>query len=71
MSVAPESTMPVACREVVVCFLLVKVGLKLANKLFVEFSFMFKLLLILHTAPHRHKALRHPGGRFSLFLASS
>ena len=63
--------MPVACREAVVCFLVVMVGLKLANKLFVEFSLKFKLLLLLNTVPHRHKALRHPGGPLSLFLASS
>ena len=32
---------------------------------------MFKLLLLLlPTVPHRHKALRHPGGRFSLFVTS-
>ena len=59
--------MPVACMEFEVGFLVVMVGLYLANNLSLEFSLDFKLLLL--TAPHRQKALRHPGGRLSLFLA--
>ena len=68
MSVAPESIIPVACKEDVY-WLVVKAGLKLAvlfNGSLLEF---LKLLVL--TVPHRHKALLQPGVRLSLFLANS
>ena len=69
MYVEPESTMPVACMEVEFILLFVMVGLYPAVLINVYLD-SIKLLFLL-TAPHRHKALRHPGGRLSLFFASS
>ena len=69
MSVALESTMLVACMEVEFFLLFVMVGLYLAVLIHVSLD-SIKLLFLL-TVPHHHKALRHPGGRLSLFFASS
>ena len=68
MSVSPESTMPVACKENVF-FLVVMAGLKLAVLVNVYLDFLKKLLVL--TVPHRHNALRQPGGGFSLLLTNS
>ena len=60
--------MPVAC-TVDLYWLDVKVGLKLA--VCVKGSLLDVLNLLLISFPHRHKALFRPGGRLSLFFASS
>ena len=61
MSVAPESIIPVACKEDVYG-LVVMAGLKLAVLFHWSLDFL-KLKLCVHTVPHRHKALLQPGGR--------
>ena len=68
MSVAPESTMTVACKEDI-CLLVVMARLKL--ELLVNGSLDFLKTLLVLTVPHRHKALRQPWGRLSLFLTNS
>ena len=68
MSVAPESIMPVACKEDVY-WLVVKAGLKLA--VLVNGSLLDFLKLLVLSVPHRHKALLEPGERLFLFLAHS
>ena len=69
MSVAPEYSIPVACKEDLYG-LVVMAGLKLA--VLVNWSLDFlKLKLCVLAVPHRHKALLQPGGRLSLFLANS
>ena len=67
MSVAPESIIPVACKEDVYG-IFVMAGIKLA--VLVNGSLDFLKLFVL-TVPHHHKALLQPGGRLSLFLANS
>ena len=69
MSVAPESSMPVACKEDVYG-LVVMSGLKLAVLFNGSLDFL-KLKLYVLTVPHHHKALLQPGRRLSLFLANS
>ena len=69
MSVAPESIMPVACKEDLYG-LVVVVGLKLAVLVNGSLDFL-RLKLCVLTVPHRHKALLQPGGPLSLFLANS
>ena len=68
MSVAPESTMLVACKEDV-CLLVVMAGLKVAVLVNGSLDFLKKILLL--TVPHRHKALRQFGARLYLFLTNS
>ena len=68
MSVAPESTMLVACKEDV-CLLGLIAGLKVALLVNGFLDSLKKLLLL--TVPHRHKALRQFGARLYLFLTNS
>ena len=68
MSVDPESTMPVTCKEDV-CFLVVMAGIKLAVLVNGYLDFLKKIPVL--TVSHRHKALHQPGGRLSLFLTNS
>ena len=68
MFMAPESFMPVVCKEDVY-WLVVKAGLNLAvlvNELLLEFLKLLVLYL-----PHCHKALLQPGGGLYLLLANS
>ena len=67
MSVALESTMPVACKEDV-CLLVVMAVLKLS--VLVNGSLDFLKTLFLLAVPHHHKALLQPGGRLSFFLTN-
>ena len=68
ISLAPESIVPVACKEDLY-WLVVKAVLKLAvlvNGLLLDF-----LKLLVFSIPHRHKTLLQPGGGLSLFFANS
>ena len=72
MSVAPESTMPLAVVSGILGIVSVdmyRVGLKLAC-LFKILSPDLLMLLIMLIVPHRHNELLQPVGRLSLFLTS-
>ena len=73
MSIAPESTMPVAVVSGILGIVSVdmsRVGLKLSWGV-KSLSLDLIMLLIVLTVPRRHNKIFQPVGRLSLFLTSS
>ena len=71
ISVAPESTMPVACAFWLLCTIYFRVGLKIELCCDILLLELLKLRLIMIPVPHYHNALLQPGVRLSLFFSSS